>query len=118
MAEAFARMYGEGRVEAYSAGCSPGAAINPKAIAAMQELGYDLQQHRPKGLSGVPDVEYDVAVTMGCDDKCPVLKARNREDWSIPVPKQLPADQFRRVRDDIGHRVKELLARLDASRSR
>jgi hypothetical protein len=70
MAEAFARMYGAERVEPYSARCSPGEAINPKAIAAMQELGYDLQQHHPKGLSEVPDVEYDVVVTMGCEDKC------------------------------------------------
>ena len=42
MAEAFARMYGGGSVEAYSAGCRPAEAVHPKAIAAMQELGYDL----------------------------------------------------------------------------
>jgi protein-tyrosine-phosphatase len=39
MAEAFARMYGGGSVEAYSAGCHPAETVHPKAIAAMQELG-------------------------------------------------------------------------------
>jgi hypothetical protein len=49
MAEAFARMYGAGQVEAYSAGCHPAECVHAKAIAAMKELGYDMQQHYPKG---------------------------------------------------------------------
>jgi protein-tyrosine-phosphatase len=39
MAEAFARIYGAGRVEAYSAGSRPAGRVHPKAVAAMQELG-------------------------------------------------------------------------------
>ena len=42
MAEAFARMLGGDRVLAASAGSRPSGRINPKAIAAMYELGYDL----------------------------------------------------------------------------
>jgi arsenate reductase (thioredoxin) len=42
MAEAFARIHGAGKVEAYSAGSRPSGMVNPKAVAAMQELGYDL----------------------------------------------------------------------------
>jgi protein-tyrosine-phosphatase len=113
MAEAFARMYGAGRVEACSAGCQPALAVHPKAAAAMLELGYDLGQHRPKGVSALPEVEYDVVVTMGCGGQCPSVKARQREDWDIPVPKEMPPEQFRAVRDRIGEKVRELLARLD-----
>jgi protein-tyrosine-phosphatase len=113
MAEAFARLFGADRVEAYSAGCCPAAAVHPKAVAAMRELGYDLHRHHPKGLSEVADVEYDVAVMMCCEDECPFPKAKHREVWSIPVPKEMSPDQFRRVRDEIGEKVKELLARLD-----
>lgn len=109
MAEAFARMFGGDRVEAFSAGCRPAAAVHSKAIAAMQELGYDLRQHFPKGLSDLPDIEYDVAVVM-CDDDCPGVKAKRRERWNVPVPKWMPPDQFRAVRDQIGKKVKELLA--------
>ena len=42
MAEAFARMQGAGRVEAASAGSRPSGRVNPKAVEAMKELGYDL----------------------------------------------------------------------------
>ena len=50
MAEAFARMHGAGRVEAFSAGSRPSGRVNPKAVEAMKELGYDLTTHTSKGL--------------------------------------------------------------------
>jgi protein-tyrosine-phosphatase len=105
MAEAFARMAG---VDAYSAGSRPSGKVNPKAIEAMKELGYDLTTHYSKSLDDLPDETFDVAVTMGCGDECPMLKATRREDWSIPDPKELPPEQFREVRDLIGRKVKEL----------
>lgn len=49
MAEAFARIHGSGRVEAYSAGSRPSGRINPKAVNAMRELGYDLTQTNQRG---------------------------------------------------------------------
>ena len=112
MAEAFARLHGAGRVEAYSAGSRPSGRINPKAVAAMKELGYDLTAHRSKGLGEFDGQEFDVAVTMGCGDACPMVRARVREDWQIPDPREMPPEQFREVRDLIGRQVKELLARL------
>jgi arsenate reductase len=105
MAEAFARMAG---VEAYSAGSRPSGKVNPKAIEAMKELGYDLTAHYSKSLDDLPAVQFDVAITMGCGDACPNLKASRREDWQIPDPKELPPDQFREVRDLIGRKVTEL----------
>lgn len=113
MAEAFARIYGAGRVEAYSAGCHPAQAVHTKAVAAMQELGYDMMQHYPKGLSALPDIEFDVAVTVGCKDKCLDVKARQHEHWQVPVPKNMPPDQFRAVRDQIAEKVKNLMTRLE-----
>ena len=82
MAEAFARLAG---VEAYSAGSRPSGVINPKAFAAMQELGYDLTAHQSKGLYDLPDIPFDVAVTMGCGDECPLVLAKRRFDWQIPA---------------------------------
>jgi arsenate reductase (thioredoxin) len=112
MAEAFARLRGRGRVEAYSAGSRPSGRINPKAVEAMREVGYDLTPHRSKSLGQIPDVEYDVAVTMGCGDTCPLTKAREREDWNIPDPKDMQPEEFRAVRDLIEAKVESLLARL------
>ncbi len=65
----------------------------------MRELGYDLSTHRSKSLSQVPDVAYDLVVTMGCGDECPAIRAVRREDWQIPNPKQMGPQQFRAVRD-------------------
>jgi arsenate reductase len=106
MAEAFARMAG---VDAYSAGSRPAGKVNPKAIETMKELGYDLTAHHSKSLDDLPDEPFDIAVTMGCGDQCPNLRAKRREDWNIPDPKEMSPEQFRQVRDLIGVKVKELL---------
>src|SRR5437879_3394183 len=105
MAEAFARIHGGEQVEACSAGSRPSGKINPKAIAAMKEIGYDLSTHRSKSLSEIPNIEFDFVATMGCGDECPFVRARRREDWDIPDPKELPHDEFRLVRDLLETRV-------------
>ena len=64
MAEAFARMLGGDKVEAFSAGSRPSGVVNPKAIAAMAELGYDLTAHQSKSLDDLPNVEFDFVATM------------------------------------------------------
>lgn len=112
MAEAFARIHGAGRVEALSAGSRPSGRVNPKAIAAMAEKGYDLTTHTSKGLEPFNGQPVDVAVTMGCGDNCPLVLAERRLDWQITDPRDLPADQFNTVRDEIEQRVLELLATL------
>jgi protein-tyrosine-phosphatase len=105
-------MHGAGAIEPYSAGSNPSGQVNPKAIKAMRERGYDLSRHVSKSLSEIPAVEYDVAVTMGCGDACPNVRATQREDWNIPDPKAMSQKEFRKVRDLIEQQVKALLARL------
>ena len=112
MAEAFARVHGQEKVEAYSAGSRSSGVVNPKAIEAMKQKGYDLAQHRSKSLDEIPSGEYEVAVSMGCGDACPMVQAKRREEWDIPDPKTLPADEFRSVRDHIERKVIELLKTL------
>lgn len=112
MAEAFARMLGGSAVEAHSAGSRPSGVVNPKAVEAMRELGYDLAAHGSKSIDDLPAVEFDFVATMGCGDACPFVAARRREDWAIPDPKHLPPDEFRGVRDLIRARVEGVLADL------
>lgn len=109
MSQAFARILGGVKVEAYSAGSKPSGIVNPKAIAAMQELGYDLSKHDSKSLDDIPDIEYDAVVTMGCGDACPFVRAKQRVDWQIPDPKHMPPEEFRQVRDLIKSKIGELL---------
>ena len=113
MAEAFARILGGDSIEAYSAGSKPSGKLNPKAIEAMRELGYDLSVHGSKSLDELPDVSFDFVATMGCGDACPMVRARQRADWSIPDPKDLLADEFRVVRDLIRDKVQAALDELD-----
>jgi protein-tyrosine-phosphatase len=90
--------------------------VNPKAIESMREIGYDLSRHDSKSLTEIPEVEYDFVVTMGCGDECPYVRAKHREDWKIQDPKNLPFDQFRKIRDEIDIKVKEVLLRIRDAR--
>ena len=84
MAEAFARLHSAGRVEAFSAGSRPSGRVNPRTVAFMQEVGYDLTKHTSKGLAELPAGEFDVVVGMGCGDEgCPLVPARRREEWEM-----------------------------------
>jgi arsenate reductase (thioredoxin) len=112
MAEAFARIHGGENIEAYSAGSQPSGEVNPKAIAAMREVGYDLSKHKSKSLDDIPQVEYDFVATMGCGDACPFVRAKQREDWQIPDPKTRPPADFNEVRDLIEQKVRDVLSTM------
>jgi arsenate reductase len=109
IAEAFARIHGDGSIDARSAGSKPSGQINPRAIAVMAERGYDLSTHRSKSLQEVPDGTYEYVVTMGCGDACPWIIAKHREDWDLPDPKTMTPEELADLRDDIERRVKTLL---------
>ena len=110
--EAFARIHGGENIEAYSAGSQPSGEVNQKAIAAMREVGYDLSKHKSKSLEDIPQVEYDFVATMGCGDVCPFVRAKQRENWQIPDPKNLPPAGFNEVRDLIEQKVRDALSTL------
>jgi len=112
MAEAFARVHGGDKVEAHSAGSRPSGKVNPRAIQFMAEKGYDLSAHASKAIDEFNGREIDAAVTMGCGDACPLVRAKAREEWDIPDPKNLPDEEFRKVRDLIEEKVKALLVSL------
>jgi len=113
MSQAFAIMHGGDTVEAYSAGSKPSGIVNPKAIAAMKELGYDLSKHDSKSLQEVEQyAPFDAVVTMGCGDACPWMPAKQFIDWKIPDPKHMEPAAFNEVRDYISGKVKTLLETL------
>ena len=112
MAEAFARLLDK-NIEAYSAGSKPSGKVNPKAIASMKELGYDLSKHKSKSLDDIKKyAPFDAVVTMGCGDACPWMPAKKLVDWDIPDPKNMGEQAFNIVRDEIKGAVRNLLASL------
>ena len=113
MSQAFANILGGDQVEAYSAGSKPSGIVNPKAIAAMKELGYDLSTHDSKSLEEVKAfAPFDVVVTMGCGDACPWMPAKRFVDWQIPDPKHMEPAEFNTVRDFIRDKIASLLIEL------
>jgi arsenate reductase (thioredoxin) len=114
MSQAFAKIHGADKVEAFSAGSKPSGVINPKAITAMKEVGYDLSMHKSKSLKEVEgEAPFDVVVTMGCGDACPWMPAKTFIDWQVPDPKYMDEADFRKVRELIEVQVKELLRKLN-----
>lgn len=112
IAEAFARIHGRDRVAVYSAGSRPAGEINPKAIESMRRIGYDLSQHRSKSLAEIPDIEFDFVATMGCGDECPFVRAKLRDNWNIPDPRDFSDAEFSAVRDKIESEVVSVLLEL------
>jgi arsenate reductase len=113
MSQALATMIGGDKIEAYSAGSKPSGKVNPKAIASMKELGYDLGTHKSKSLEEVKQIApFDVVVTMGCGDACPWMPAKKFVDWDIPDPKDMPPEEVNRVRDLLAGKLRSLIAAL------
>ncbi len=115
MAEAFAQRLGRGRVVAESAGTEPGGALNPAAVAAMEEIGFDMSSHHPKMLTEEMIASADRIITMGCGvdaDACPATFVPS-EDWGLDDPKDQPMEKVREIRDEIKARVEKLLREIE-----
>jgi len=113
MSEAFARIHGGDSIEVYSAGSKPSGKINPKAIASMKELRYDLSSHHSKSMDEVKQfAPFNAVVTMGCGDACPWMPSERFIDWEIPDPKEMNEEDFRKVRDLIEEKVSRLVQEL------
>lgn len=113
MSQAFATIHGGESVQTYSAGSQPSGIVNPKAIAAMKELGYDLSKHDSKSMDEVKQyAPFDAVVTMGCGDACPWMPSKKFVNWEIPDPKNMEPKEFNEVRDLISEKVKSLIKEL------
>lgn len=112
MAEGFAKLHAGDGVEIFSAGSKPSGQVNPKAVKAMNDIGYDLGAHASIGLDDIPQGPYDAVVSMGCGDACPHIPAKRRLDWNIPDPKHMDEEEFAQIRDLISIQVRDLLLTL------
>ena len=112
MAAALLDHYAEGRVTVRSAGSEPADRINPRVVAAMEEIGLDVSREHPKPLTGDAVRAADVVITMGCGDACPIYPGKRYEDWELDDPAGADLDGVRRIRDEIDGRVLRLLEDL------
>ena len=115
MAAALLDRQAAGRVRVTSARSQPADQLNPAVVQAMAEIGLDLSQEYPKPLTADKVQGADSVITMGCGDACPVYPGKRHLDWDLRDPAGLSVEQVRPIRDDINHRVEQLLAELVAT---
>jgi arsenate reductase (thioredoxin) len=115
MAAALLDHYAEGRVHVRSAGSEPADRINPNVVAAMSELGIDVNKEFPKPMTDEIVKAADAVITMGCGDACPIYPGKRYEDWEVDDPAEADLEGVRRIRDDIDQRVGRLLSEVTAT---
>ncbi len=99
-------------VAVYSAGSTPGDAVNPTAVEAMREVGIDIADAVPQSWSDATLQAADVVVTMGCGDTCPIIPGKRYVDWELTDPAGKPVAEVRPIRDEIERRVRILLSEM------
>ena len=112
MAAALLDHHAQGRVHVRSGGSAPGEHINPAVAEAMAEVGLDLSKEFPKPVTDEAVRAADVVITMGCGDACPIYPGKRYEDWELDDPAGKDLETVRRIRDEIGERVRSLLEEL------
>jgi arsenate reductase len=117
MSQALFEREAGGAHEARSAGTTPGERVHPEVVEAMRELGVDLSERQPQGLTDDLSRWADVVVTMGCGDACPVYPGIRYMDWAIEDPSGREIAEVRPIRDAIEQRVRALLSELDVPAS-
>mgnify|MGYP006283955013 FL=1 len=118
MAAGFARYLAGGRIDAVSAGSAPAPAVNPVMQEAMAEKGLDMAHLSTRSIDDVLfGTRPDMIVTMGCGEQCPYIPGVSYADWDLPDPAGQSMDVMRQVRDEIEHRVRQLMDNQDGSGS-
>ena len=117
MAAALLDHHAQGRVVVRSAGSAPADTVNPAVVEVMAELGIDVSRQLPRKLLSEDVAASDVVITMGCGDACPIFPGKRYEDWVLSDPAGQGTDAVRRIRDEIDHRVRALVAELVPERA-
>ena len=117
MAEGLLRHMGGTQFEVFSAGTMP-VGVNALAIEAMREVGIDISKQRSKSVGEFVRQEFATVITV-CDnaaEDCPIFPgAPQRTHWSLPDPAAVSGTReeklvaFRKVRDELEHRIRSLV---------
>lgn len=117
MAEGFARAMAVDGTDVASAGIDPHGQ-NPRALAAMDEIGIDISGQDSTRLNDAALASADLVVTVcgDADEQCPLLPPNTRKiHWPLTDPARARGSEaeivaeFRRSRDEIRERVQALL---------
>lgn len=112
LAAALARRQAGERVTVLSAGVSPAETASAGTIASLAEIGIDDSGHVPTQITPDLVARATVVVAMKPGLDIPRVDGVTYETWDLPNPQGWEASSIRPLRDHIGDRVTELLARL------
>ncbi len=109
--------------EIQSAGSHPGK-LNLYAVAVMREIGLDISRHYSKSVDELSPgfvAGLDYVITLCAEEVCPMMVSKAKKlHWphpdpatKEPIPESEALDRFRRARDAIAERLKELKKELN-----
>jgi protein-tyrosine-phosphatase len=106
MAEAFAKKFG---LNAFSAGVEKTDGIDEKVVEVLKEKNLEAKE-KPQTIDDVVREvgKFDVVVTMGCLNSCPFVPAKKHISWNIEDPAGKDIEVYRKIRDEIEEKVREL----------
>jgi len=122
MAEGFAKEFGKGLIEVYSAGLMS-AGVHRRAIAVMKEISIDISTQKSKTIDKNLLEKMDIIVTVcgNAEESCPWTPPHiKRIHWPIKDPvgtigtEEEIMNEFRRARDEIKEKVKKLIEEIAA----
>ncbi|MEM2093349.1 MAG: arsenate reductase ArsC [Candidatus Bathyarchaeia archaeon] len=115
IAEAYFNRHAPKGWSAVSAGLTPAEKVHPNAVRLMLEEGVDISHKKPRLVTRELQEKAERAIIV-CGSNgagaCPVVYAKNVEQWNLPDPAKMPLKDARKVRDEIKRRVMELIAKL------
>jgi arsenate reductase len=113
MAEAFFKYHNKNpSYRGISAGLDPGTSVKKEAIMVMGEKGIDISKQKPKPLTEGMSRKAEKIVTMGGVDESPLIPSGKVLDLGLEDVSGKPIGEYRKVRDEIESRIKQLVARL------
>lgn len=91
MAEAYLRLFANGKAEIYSAGVEIHG-VNPRAIATMKEDGIDISNHTSNHIDEYVNIDFDIVISV-CDnakERCPFFPTKTKKfHQNFPDPAKI-----------------------------
>lgn len=93
-------------------------ALDPFAVAVMDEIGIDISRHRPKSFADLEDSSFDLIISLSPEAQhqavemtrtmsCEVLFWHTFDPTAVDGSREVRMDAYRQVRDTLQRRISE-----------
>mgnify|MGYP000005856551 CR=1 FL=1 len=103
-------------IEIVTGGTDPAEGVHDIVVEAMDEVGIDLSDRRPREVTPAELQSCGYVITMGCSaaDVCPATWSGENRDWGLDDPDDRSIEEVREIRAEIEARVADLFDELAA----